>query len=74
MNTMYAQPYDLDATGFFFDSFEEYEEKAEKNINSYGQPVEEYEIQSLESSYPVEVTQGDLEEWLEQSEQWEDMD
>lgn len=48
--TLYAQPYDLDAQGFYFDSFEDYETKYNKNCNVYGQPVEEYEIQFIDGS------------------------
>ena len=48
--TLYAQPYDLDAQGFYFDSFEDYETKFNKNCNVYGQPVEEYEIQFIDGS------------------------
>jgi len=48
--TLYAQPYDLDAQGFYFDSFEDYETKYNKNCNVYGQFVEEYEIQFIDGS------------------------
>ena len=48
--TLYAQPYDLDAQGFYFTSFEDYETKYNKNCNVYGQPVEEYEIQFIDGS------------------------
>ena len=48
--TLYAQPYDLDAQGFYFASFEDYETKYNKNCNVYGQFVEEYEIQFIDGS------------------------
>ena len=48
--TLYAQPYDYDASGFYFDSFEDYETKFNKNCNVYGQPVEEYELQFIDGS------------------------
>jgi len=48
--TLYAQPYDLDAQGFYFTSFEDYETKYNKNCNVYGQFVEEYEIQFIDGS------------------------
>ena len=48
--TLYAQPYDLDAQGFYFDSFEDFETKYNKNCNVYGQFVEEYEIQFIDGS------------------------
>lgn len=48
--TLYAQPYDLDAQGFYFTSFEDYETKYNNNFNVYGQFVEEYEIQFIDGS------------------------
>jgi hypothetical protein len=48
--TLYAQPYDLDAHGFYFDSFEDYQAKYNKNCNVYGQPVEEYMIDFIDGS------------------------
>ncbi len=47
---LYAQPYDIEASGFYFSSLEEYEKKAKKNKNSYGQQVEEYEYQFIDGS------------------------
>ena len=44
MLTFFAQPYDLDAKGFYFSTFKEYEEKVKMCINSFGGPVEEFEI------------------------------
>ena len=48
MTTLYAQPYDISATGFYFDSLEEYTQKAAKNFNSFGGLVEEYELQFID--------------------------
>ena len=48
--TLYAQPYDFDASGFYFDSFEDYQAKYNSNFNVYGQHVEEYEIQFIDGS------------------------
>ena len=47
---LFAQPYDLCAVGFYFDTFEEYKAKAAKHVNSYGQPVEEYEIDLIDGN------------------------
>ena len=44
----HAQPYSLDATGFYFDTFEEFEAKCQKARDSFGIPVEEFEIQLIE--------------------------
>ncbi len=48
MTTLHAQPYNLDANGFYFDTIEEFEEKCEKARDSFGLPVEEFEIQFIE--------------------------
>ncbi len=47
MTTLFAQPYDISANGFYFETAEEYNEKASKLLNSYGQPVEEFELQFM---------------------------
>lgn len=43
--TLYAQPYNMDAQGFYFHSFEEYETKSENLRDRFGNVVEEFEIQ-----------------------------
>lgn len=49
MTQLHAQPYDIDATGFYFDDLKQYQTKAKANKNRYGQPVEEYEIQLIDA-------------------------
>lgn len=44
----YAQPYSLDATGFYFTSLEDYNEKAEALRDSFGNVVEEFEIMFID--------------------------
>ena len=46
--TFYAQPYDISASGFYFDSEESYLAKIGTIRNDYGQPVEEFEIQFID--------------------------
>ncbi|WP_065328061.1 antirestriction protein ArdA [Tritonibacter mobilis] len=48
MPQLFAQPYDMNANGFYFESIEEYTAKAQANRNIYGDPVEEYEIQFID--------------------------
>jgi hypothetical protein len=48
MTELYAQPYDISATGFYFKSADDYAAKAEALRNRYGQPVEEFEIQFID--------------------------
>lgn len=75
--SLYAQPYNIDATGFYFSSYEEYTEKQESCRDSFGQPVEEFEIQHCdganEFSSVVKPNQCNIEEWLEQAEQYDDL-
>ena len=44
----FAQPYNLDAHGFYFRTFEDYERKADALRDRYGNPVEEFEIQFID--------------------------
>ncbi|SDG28997.1 antirestriction protein ArdA [Thalassobaculum litoreum] len=46
--TLHAQPYDISASGFYFETVEQYEAKAAKAINDYGASVEEFEIQFID--------------------------
>jgi len=48
MTTLFAQPYDISASGFYFDNTEDYLTKAKALRNSHGQPVEEFEIQFID--------------------------
>jgi hypothetical protein len=73
MTTLFAQPYNLDAVGFYFVSFEEYETKAEYLTDTYGQPVEEFEIQFIDGDDPklfeaCGIHQGNLGTWFDEVE------
>ena len=48
MTHLFAQPYDLAATGFYFETAEEYHAKVKALRNEYGDPVEEFEIQFID--------------------------
>lgn len=75
--SLYAQPYNIDATGFYFSSFEEYNEKQATCRDSFGQPAEGFEIQHIDGADDfariVKVDQCNLEEWFEQAEQYDDL-
>jgi antirestriction protein len=59
MTTLFAQPYNIDATGFYFESAEDYAAKAKDNFDRYGQFVEEYEIQFIDGeSIDAEVAKA----------------
>ena len=48
MTMFYAKPYDLSATGIYFEDFGSFEAKMSIARNDYGEPVEEFEIQFIE--------------------------
>lgn len=73
-NQYHATPYDISATGFYFNTFDEYVEKASKHKNEYGEPVEEYEIQLIDSDLPLchgslftalGINQANLDNWFD---------
>ncbi len=79
MTTLYAQPYDISARGFYFDTASEYSAKASKLKNDYGQPVEEFEIQFIDGQYldaklfeALGVNQANHEAFLESVTDWSD--
>ncbi|MBI1274452.1 antirestriction protein ArdA [bacterium] len=79
MTQLYAQPYDISATGFFFETVEEYDQRAAALRNSYGQLVEEFEIQFIDGkSIDAElfealgVHQGDIQAYMEATDSWSD--
>lgn len=81
MTTLHAQPYDVSAAGFYFETAEEYHQKADRAVNSYGDPVEEFEIQFIDGDdIDVELAkawglnQANLAEYLSAAEDWDDMD
>ena len=79
MTTLYAQPYDISATGFYFDSAEDYAQKAAKNFNPYGGLVEEYELQFIDGESidaalfsALSVDQSNFPAYLEACDTWDD--
>ena len=46
----YAQPYSLDAQGFYFETYEEFTEKLKTAKDSFGNPVEEFEFQVIDGT------------------------
>ena len=78
---LYAQPYDIEATGFFFNSAEDFAEKAAANVNRFCAPVEEYEIQFIDGedidaalANAVGLHQGDVAAFFEKIEDWDEQD
>ena len=51
MTQLFAQPYDISANGFYFETEEDYDAKAKALRNEHGDPVEEFEIQFIDGDY-----------------------
>ena len=79
MTTLFAQPYDISATGFYFQSAEDYAEKSAKLENDFGQAVEEFEIQFIDGEdIDAEVAkawgihQGNIAAFLDAVDGWDE--
>lgn len=78
MTTLFAQPYDISATGFYFESAEDYAAKAALARNDYGQPVEEFEIQFIDGERidaaladALGLSQGNIARFFEIVDDWD---
>ena len=70
MSTFFAQPYSLDAVGFYFDTLEAYTEESERLLDAFGNPVEEFEIQFIDGDdcelfSACRINQGNLAVWFD---------
>ena len=79
MTVLFAQPYDITAQGFYFESLEDYQAKAQKLRNSAGFPIEEFEIQFIDGdTLDVElfralgVHQGNFDAFLDAADDWDE--
>ncbi len=78
--TLYAQPYDLAATGFYFEDVETFNEKSRTLKNDYGDNVEEFEIQFIDSDDEIDcalakafdINQANIAAFLKCADEWED--
>jgi len=77
MTKLYAQPYDISASGFYFETVEEYNTQASKCRNSYSQLAEEFELQFIDGEgidaalfKALGVHQGNFQFYLEAVAQW----
>lgn len=68
----YAQPYNPDAQGFYFESYAEFEDKSKALTDSFGLPVEEFEIEvidatceKLQLAEAAGVNQGNIKAFIE---------
>ena len=70
MSTFFAQPYNLDAVGFYFDSLESYIEQSDKLLDALGNHVEEFEIQFIDGDdcelfSACGINQANINPWFE---------
>ena len=77
MAEYYAQPYDMEAKGFYFKDMDDFKKKSKKNKNSYGQIVEEYMFEFIDGDeFESEIARmsrsGDFLD-VEQIEQFSDL-
>lgn len=79
MITFFAQPYDISATGFYFDSFDDYQAKARTARSDHGQPVEEFEIQFIDGddidcafAEAFGINQANIARFIELADGWDD--
>ena len=75
----YAQPYDISATGFYFETMKEYDEKAKNNFNDFGGIVEEYEIQFIDGDSldcklfnDLQISQCNIHLYIDKIDEWDD--
>lgn len=79
MSTFFAQPYDINAKGFYFDSADTYSEGVTGRTNCYGMVVEEYEIQFIDGeridaalANALGVNQANIAAFFECEAEWSD--
>ena len=76
---LYAQPYQIGVEGFCFSDFDDYETKQATIKDSFGQPVEEFEIQFIDGGQLSQevfeawpVTQANLTSYFDALEDWDE--
>lgn len=73
MTTLHATPYNIDATGFYFESSDEYTEKSSSHTDRFGNLVEEFEIQFIDGDDAqlfnvCDINQTNLDRWFDEIE------
>lgn len=77
MTRLFANPYDISATGFYFETVEEYADKSKEARNQMGFPIEEFEIEFIDGEEidcdlfrALRVHQGDISAYLDACDVW----
>lgn len=73
MTTLCATPYNPDASFFYFENIDEYDNKSKCHLDRYGNHVEEYEIQLIDCDdsdlfIACNISQANLNVWFDQIE------
>lgn len=78
---LYAQPYDMSATGFYFDCYDDFANRSAKLRNAHGDPVEEFEIQFIDGeqidcalAQAIRINQVNLSAFFDAVEHWDEDD
>ena len=77
MTTLYANPYNIDAAGFYFESAGEFTEKAQNLTDRYGNQVEEFKIDFIDGDDAAlfnacSISQVNLNTWFDDIEALDD--
>lgn len=81
MTSFYAQPYDISASGFYFETEKEFRAKSAALRNDYDDPVEEFEIQFIDGELidaelcnAIGINQANIFTVIEKLDEWDDDD
>tara|TARA_R110002072_G_scaffold295729_1_gene466879 strand:- start:161 stop:667 length:507 start_codon:yes stop_codon:yes gene_type:complete len=77
--TLYAQPYDITASGFYFETAEKFTNLSSSLRNDCGDPVEEFEIQFIdgesidcELAKAIGINQANITQFFDCVEKWDE--
>ena len=75
--TLFATPYNISANGFFFTNLEDYESKSSSLLDAYGNTVEEFSIELIDSDdsdlfLACNINQSNLNVWYDEAELLQD--
>jgi len=81
MTKLFAQPYNLDAIGFYFENEDEFHAIANRLVDAHGELVEEFEIQFIdgedidaELAKAIRLSQGNIGLYLNAVDVWSEED